>query len=144
MRMITSSSSRDKHRNEECGYSFLKQIILFFTFRVSLNCYRSFQYSMRLIVYQFKVFPLKILDILESLEFFLDLQLRERKRFTRKLLGNLLLMIWIDMSISKRMNKGSRSIACYFCNHHEQGWVWSNVKRHTKKYIRASLIQLEV
>lgn len=74
----------------------------------------------------------------------MNLELWKWKRFSTQLLIYLINMIVIDVGISERMNKGSSFESCYFCYHHEEDRVRSDIKWNSEKYISASLVELKI
>ena len=72
----------------------------------------------------------------------IDLHLRELARLTGELELYLVEVIGVDMSVTSRADELTWLESAYLSNHHGQQSIRSDVERHPKEHIGATLIEL--
>src|SRR5438876_545847 len=105
----------------------------------SLDCDRSFDRRVRVVINQFEIFEFEVADVVDRR---IQFHSRQRTILTGQLFARLVEMVVVKVQIAKGVNEIARHKIDNVCHHHRQERIRRDIERHAEKQIAATLVEL--
>ena len=96
----------------------------------SLDCDRSFDRRVRVVINQFEIFEFEVADVVDRR---IQFHSRQRTILTGQLFARLVEMVVVKMKITESVDEIARHKIDNVCHHHRQERIRRDIERHTEK-----------
>src|SRR5437764_12764931 len=96
----------------------------------SLDCDRSFDRRVRIVINEFEIFEFEVADVFDRR---IQFHSRQRTILTGQLFARLVEMVLVKMKIAESVNEIARDKIDNVCHHHRQERICLNIAPHTEK-----------